>query len=61
MMLGTYLFGLQNISQAGSGWWLVAAAAHLFSQCNVVWINFQQVEVQGVEVLFSLVLYFHQV
>jgi hypothetical protein len=38
-MLGTHLFDLQNVSQAGLEPTVVAmvaaAAAHLFSQCNV--------------------------
>jgi hypothetical protein len=38
VMLGAHLFGLPNVSQAGLE--LTVAAAHLFSQCNVVWRSF---------------------
>jgi hypothetical protein len=45
--LGTHLFGLLNVSQAGLELAVVeevvavvAVAAHLFSQCNIVWRSF---------------------
>jgi hypothetical protein len=53
-MLGTHLFGLPNVSQAGLEPMLVAAAAHLFSQCNEAWRSLPQARVQGIEVLTLL-------
>jgi hypothetical protein len=50
MAVGTHLFGLMNVSQAGlePAAEVVVAAVHLFSQCNVVWRSFLQARDQGV-------------
>jgi hypothetical protein len=47
MMLGTHLFSLPNVSQAGLEPVVVVAAAHLFSQCNVAWRSFPQARSSG--------------
>jgi hypothetical protein len=52
-MLGAHLFGLMNVSQAGLEPAVevvtaaAAAAAHLFSQCNVAWRSFLQARASG--------------
>jgi hypothetical protein len=48
--VGTYLFGLLNVSQAGLMvvvMMAVVAGAHLFSQCNMAWSSFLQAKVSG--------------
>jgi hypothetical protein len=63
--LGTHLFGLPSVSQAGlepvaavatvvAAVATVVAAAYQFSQCNMAWRSFLWVVVQGVEVLIVL-------
>jgi hypothetical protein len=49
MMLGTHLFGLQNVSQTDlePAVAVAVAAAHLFSQCNVAWRSFLQARGSG--------------
>jgi hypothetical protein len=51
MMLSAHLFGLLNVSQAGLELVVVvavvAAIAHLFSQCNLVWRRFLRARGSG--------------
>jgi hypothetical protein len=52
LMLGAHLFDLPNVSQAGlepeaAVMTMVAAAAHLLSQCNVAWRSFLQARGSG--------------
>jgi hypothetical protein len=54
MTLGTHLFDLPNVSQAGLELASGGGGSHLFSQCKVAWRSFLWLVIQGVEVLILL-------